>query len=204
MDMRIRRATPEDSRVLAVLMNLAGDGIPAFLWSRMAGPGEDAMAFGAGRVARTEGGFSYTNAHVAEMAGQIAGLLLTYRLPDPYDTSGIADAPDVVKPLLELEAEVPGSWYINAIATDPDFRGQGAGSRLMRLAEDQGREAGAKVLSLIVAQYNRGAVRLYERLGYETVARRPIVPYPGCPHAGDWILMRKPVADVHTSLQLRR
>lgn len=53
----IRQATIEDSDTLAELMNIAGEGIPAYLWASMAAPDEDTMAFGARRVARTEGGF---------------------------------------------------------------------------------------------------------------------------------------------------
>ncbi|WP_231373443.1 hypothetical protein [Thioalkalivibrio sp. ALE19] len=48
-------------------------------------------------------------------------------------------------------------------------------------------------LSLIVAEENRDARRFYERLGYADVARRPLLPWPGCRHSGDWVLMTKPV-----------
>jgi hypothetical protein len=34
-------------------------------------------------------------------------------------------------------------------------------------------------------------VRLYERTGYLKRERRPLTPYPGCPHGGDWVLMTK-------------
>jgi ribosomal protein S18 acetylase RimI-like enzyme len=61
----------------------------------------------------------------------------------------------------------------------------------MALAEEETRKAGARELSLIVAEDNAGARTLYEKIGYATVARRRIVPFPGCPHSGDWILMTK-------------
>jgi ribosomal protein S18 acetylase RimI-like enzyme len=192
--MSIRPATPEDAAVLAELMNAAGEGLPAFLWSRMAGPDEDVMAVGARRVARDEGGFSYTHAHVAEESGAVAGMLVGYRLPDPYAIGDLEAYPEVVRPLVELEAQAPGAWYVNAIATGQAHRGRGIGTRLMRLAESLAREAGAESMSLIVAEGNAGAKRLYENLGYRVVARRPIAPFPGCPHDGDWILMTKPVA----------
>lgn len=189
----IRNATPDDSATLAGLMNIAGEGIPAWLWSNMAEPGEDVMAFGARRVARTEGGFSHVNAQVATVRGAIAGMLLGYRLPDPYDAGPMDELPAVVRPLIELESLAPGSWYINAIATDAAWRGQGIGSRLLALANQLARNSGASALSLIVAEENTRAQALYQRLGYRTVARRMIVPFPGCPHAGHWALMTRRV-----------
>ncbi|PMR68290.1 GNAT family N-acetyltransferase [Halomonas heilongjiangensis] len=193
MDQLIRKATPEDSSELAELMNLAGEGIPAYLWGEQVAPGEDVMEFGARRVARTEGGFSYTNAHVATIQGVIAGMLLSYRLPDPYEIGSLEAIPPVVRPLMQLEALVPGSWYVNAIATDSAYRGQGVGSRLMQLAEQLAADSGAEALSLIVAEDNIQARALYERLGYQRVARRAIIQFPCCPHAGDWVLMKKEV-----------
>ncbi len=191
MSTTIRKATIDDAPKLAELMNMAGEGIPAYLWERAAEPGEDVMALGVRRVTRAEGGFSYTNAHVALRDGSIAGMLLGYRLPDPYDTGPLNEIPAVVQPLLALESLAPGSWYVNAVATDSAYRGQGLGRQLMELAEQLASAANAKALSLIVAEQNDLARRLYEKIGYQTIARRPIVQFPGCPHTGDWILMKK-------------
>ena len=192
-DLNIRRATPDDAAPLAELMNMAGDGIPAWLWARMAEPGEAPMDFGARRVAGNEGGFSYIHAHVATLDGDIAGMLLGYRLPDPHDTGSLEEVPAPVRPMLELEAMAPGTWYVNAVASAPAHRGHGIGTRLMQYAETLARESGAGGLSLIVARDNDRAVRLYQTLGYRETARRPIVPIPESPHEGDWLLMTKSV-----------
>lgn len=187
----LRKARPEDSPKLAELMNIAGHGIPAYLWGEMAASNEDVMAFGARRVARTEGDFSYTNAHVAVYQDVIVGMLLGYKLPDPYELGSLEEVPAAVRPLVQLEALAPGSWYINAIATDSSYRGQGVGKRLMRLAEKLAVDSGAETMSWIVAEDNVQVRALYERLDYQVVARRPIVRFPGCPHTGDWVLMVK-------------
>lgn len=193
MRVTIRKAEVDDAAKLAELMNIAGEGIPAYLWERMAGPGEDVLAFGARRVARTEGGFSYVNAHVAACDGVMAGMLLGYRLPDPYEAGPLDELPAVVRPLVELEALVPGSWYVNAVATDVAYRGQGVGRELMGWAEQLAGASHAEALSLIVAEENARARRLYEALGYEAIARRPIVQFPRSPHTGDWVLMKKEI-----------
>lgn len=191
----IRKAAREDSPALARLMNAAGEGIPAYLWSRLAGPGEEPMSIGTQRVARAEGSFSFSHAYVADVHGIVAGMLLSYRLPDPYDPGSPDSFPDVVRPLLELEALVAGAWYVNAVACSPAFRGQGIGGRLMKLAETLAKAAGADRVALIVAEENAGAKRLYQRLGYATVSRRAILPFPGCPHGGDWLLMQRELED---------
>lgn len=191
MKTTIRNARKEDAPKLAGLMNWAGEGIPAYLWERMADPGENVMTYGAHRVAREEGGFSYKNVHVAECDGAIAGMLLGYRLDDPYETGPMDEIPAVVRVLIELEALVPGSWYVNAVATDSAYRGLGLGHQLMEKAEQLANDSHSQTLSLIVAEQNALARRLYEKLGNQAYARRPIVPFPGCPHDGDWLLMTK-------------
>ena len=130
-DISIRKAVAEDAAELAVLMNSAGEGIPAYLWSRTAEPGMDIMAFGARRVARTEGNFSFRNVHVAMLDSSLAGMLLSYRLSDPYDLGDLDQYPEIVRPLGELEAQVADSWYINAVATTESCRSRGVGKRLM-------------------------------------------------------------------------
>jgi ribosomal protein S18 acetylase RimI-like enzyme len=189
-----RTATPADARLLATLVDLAGEGIPAFLWGQQAVPGQTPLDIGMQRAARAEGGFSYKKAWIAEVGGRAAGMLLGYPQPDPYETGPLDDLPPVVRPLVELEALSPGSWYVNAVAVLPDHRGAGVGSRLMALAKTSAGSAGCRDLSLIVAEDNRGAVALYRRLGYAEAARRQVVTYPGCRHGGDWLLMVCPVA----------
>ncbi len=192
-DTLIRRARRDDAATLAALINIAGEGIPLWLWQQTAADEQDALAIGAQRAARDSGGFSYTNAHVAEIDGAVAAMLLGYRLSNPYDTGDLDEIPAVVRPLIELESLAPGSWYVNAIATLDNYRGRGLGSKLMRLAEDLAHQSGADTLSLIVARENEGAFRLYQRLGYIARASRPLAPFPGCNLSGDWVLMTRPL-----------
>ena len=139
------------------------------------------------------GGFSYRNAIVAEVGGEIAACLVGYRLDDPYDLGDLEDIPPLVRPLVLLEAKAPGSWYVNVLATFPEFRRQGIGMELLGIAEEKAREEGAHALSVIVAGENEPAARLYAAAGYEALATVPIVAFPGCPHGGDWLLMVKPL-----------
>lgn len=188
----LRPARKVDAAALAVLVDIAGEGLPAYLWSVMKPPGQSAIEFGRARAARDSGGFSYAHGLVAEIDGEVAGALIDYRLDDPYDLSEVGELPEVVQPLVRLEGEAPGSWYVNVLATFSEFRGRGIGTRLLAAAAERAHVAAVPALSIIVAEENRDAARLYARVGFRERARRPVVAFPGCPHGGDWLLMVKP------------
>lgn len=188
---KLRPAITADTRALAELLDMAGEGIPAFVWQKLAKTGETALDVGVQRAAERRGSFSHGPVIAAEFNGQIGGMLLGYRLPEPYVTGNLQDYPEIVRPLVELEALAPGSWYVNAVAAFEYCRGKGIGSRLMAEAERLGKESGASRMSLIVANENSGARHLYEKLGYRPVATRAVVPFSGFAHGGDWVLMIK-------------
>jgi len=189
-----RPARKADAASLAVLVDIAGEGMPAYMWSTMKAPGQSLLEVGRERAQREQGGFSYRNSMVAEVGGETAASLVGYRLDDPYDLdSGLAETPEIVRPLVRLEARAPGSWYVNVLATFPEFRRQGIASRLLEIAEQKAREQGAPSSSVIVASWNAPAARLYTSAGYAGLARETALPFPGCPHQGDWLLMVKPL-----------
>jgi ribosomal protein S18 acetylase RimI-like enzyme len=189
---RMRPARLEDADVLARLTDMAGHGLPFHLWAEAAGAGETPLDVGRRRVERGEGNFSYRNAWVIEAGGAVAAGLIGYRQPEPYRLDGLETFPPVIQPLVRLEAYAPGSWYVNVVAVLPEHRGKGLGSLLLADAERRAHEVGARSLSLIVASENPNALRLYEHVGYRSLARRPVVGFPGF-HGGDWVLMTKPV-----------
>ena len=186
-----RRATSEDAEQMAELVNIAGDGLPLYLWAKYARPGQSAWDVGLERARRGSGGFAYKNTVVREEDGKVAACLIGYPLRgdmlDPPDE----DTPAMLVPLLELENLVPDTWYVNVLATYSDYRGKGFGSELMTIAERIAADAGCVGLSLIVSDSNAGARRLYERQGYRERDTRQIIKedwdYPG----RTWILLAK-------------
>ncbi|ODS00930.1 hypothetical protein AUC68_13465 [Methyloceanibacter methanicus] len=187
-----RPATRADAATLAVLMDIAGEGVPNRLWLDMAGPGHSALEVGRERARREEGGFSYRHTTVAEIGDEIAACLIGYRLDDPYDLTGLDAMPEPFRPLLRLEAQAPGTWYVNVLATFAEYRGQGIGAKLLDIAGTHARDAGAPAPSIIVGSWNTGAERLYARAGFQTVAREPATLPPAYPQSGDWLLMIGP------------
>jgi ribosomal protein S18 acetylase RimI-like enzyme len=161
MDLRFRPARPSDAAVLAVLVDIAGEGMPAYMWSGLAAPGQSILELGRARARRDEGGFSWRHTTIAEAGDETAGCLVGYLLDDPYDLSILDELPEIVRPLVLLESEAPGSWYVNVLATFPEFRGQGIGSKLLSIAEEKAREARADEVSVIVARGNEVACNLY-------------------------------------------
>jgi len=66
-----------------------------------------------------------------------------------------------------------GDFYVEFLAVDEAHRGQGIGFALMQSIEDRARTTGATQLALDVARRNKGAQKLYERIGFKAVSRWP-------------------------------
>ena len=184
----VRPATPADAADMARLGDIAGHGLSRYLWARQAAPGEDPLAVGARRAARDEGAFSWRRAVIAETGGHVAGLLVTYRIADA--PAPLADLPPMFHPIQALENRVPGSLYVNMLATYPAFRRRGVATAL--LAEAARRAATARGLSLIVADDNHDARRLYRGFGFTEIAEEPLVAEGWTTRSRAWVLMAKP------------
>jgi ribosomal protein S18 acetylase RimI-like enzyme len=185
-----RPAVIEDAPILAELVNQAGEGLPLYLWGKMAAAGESAWDVGRRRAAREEGSFSYRNAVMIDHDGRCAGCLIGYEIPD--DPKPIAAGmPAMFVPLQELENLAPGTWYVNVLAVMPQFRGHGLGTKLLALADDTARALGKRGMSVIVTDTNRGARRLYERCGYRERATRPAVKEDWANDVRDLVLLTK-------------
>jgi ribosomal protein S18 acetylase RimI-like enzyme len=185
-----RLATPADAAVLAELVDYAGEGMPLYLWQRMAGPGETAWDVGRKRAGRDTGSFSYRNAAVIEHEGACAGALIGYAIsakPDPIPS----DMPPMFVPLQELENLAPSTWYVNVLAVIPGLRGHGLGSQLLALADETGRAQGLGGMSVIVSDTNAGARRLYERHGYRLAGTRTKVKEGWQNEGKEWVLLTK-------------
>ena len=70
--------------------------------------------------------------------------------------------------LLLSEGVAPDEFIVESLAVDPSFRGLGIGTALMLEAETKARALGKHTMSLGVITENKGAIRLYQRLGYTT------------------------------------
>jgi ribosomal protein S18 acetylase RimI-like enzyme len=186
-----RYARPGDAPALAELINFAGEGLPLYLWSNMAQAGESAWEVGRRRALREVGSFSYRNAVVAEADGRTVASLVGYALPDAPEPIDYDQTPPMFVPLQELENLAPRTWYVNVLATYPQYRGQGHGARLLDIADRLAAATSSIGLSIIVSDGNAGARRLYERCGYRELAMRPMVKERWENPGENWVLLVK-------------
>ena len=184
----LRPARRSDAPDMARLGAVAGGGLSRYLWAQQAAPGEDLLAVGARRAARDEGAFSWTRTVIAELGGRTAGMLVTYRIAE--EPEPLADLPPMFRPLQALENRVPGSLYVNMLATYPAFRRRGVATALLAEAERQAASAGG--LSLIVADDNHDARCLYRTSGFAEIAEEPLVADGWVTGSRAWVLMSKP------------
>ncbi len=188
-----RHATRSDAQAMAEFVNIAGEGMPLHLWTEMAKPGESPWAIGQQRARRNRGGFSYRNAVLRENDRRVVSALIGYPLADEPEPTNYDDLPAMFVPLQQLEDLVPGTWYVNVLATYKEHRGKGYGAGLLSIAEQLAADTNRTGLSIIVSDANHGARRLYERQGYAEIASRPMVKDSWHNPGENWVLLRKGV-----------
>ena len=190
---RLARARLEDCLAIAELGQLAGHNIPGHFWDEWRQPGDSIVEAGARKAASEKTNFSYRNTQLAWIDGQIAGMLLGYRMPSAEDNDeDPQDFEEWIRPMVELELLVPESFYINMIATYARFRGQGVGTALLGLIDELAVAAGCNQSSLQVFDYNTDAIRLYQRHGFDIIAERDMIASDYLP-SGKIFLMTRPV-----------
>jgi ribosomal protein S18 acetylase RimI-like enzyme len=189
----IRPAKKSDASEIALLVNIAVHGGIARGWAH----GEEAegtydpIEVGRLQMLREDTVFGWTSAIMAEVDGEVAGMILGYRKPDAFEAVP-ASVTGFMRPIEELEAAANGAWFISMLGVHLNWRGRGVGSALLDVAEAKRSETAAHGVALIVEDANAGARRLYERRAFGVRASRPMVAFPGGDQPGkDWLLMVK-------------
>jgi len=119
------------------------------------------------RDVAVEHGMPYAEA-LAKAKAQIQALLPDDRARRAHEFYFIEDGGRIGTLWL---ASHESDLYIYDIHVDPAQRGKGTGTRVLGWIEDQARARGAASVTLSVFAHNDGAIRLYERLGYEVVEK---------------------------------
>ena len=192
----IRAATQDDAREIAKLIAISSDGVAEIEWHEEADKEHcDPLDIGERTYQNPQGDYSFNKTTMLVINGEVAGMLLAFGMPEAEprnpENRPAADDENVFAPYIYLEQ--PNSWYICGVALHPQYRGHGLGTRLMALANDQAKEGGFKTLSLVAFEQNKGAVSLYDKLGYTVVDQSPIVPHPLIHYDGNALLMIRSV-----------
>ena len=189
----IRPAVKSDAAEIALLVNIAVHGGVGRAWEhdKEAAGTYNPIEVGRVEMLRDDTEFSWSNASIAEADGEVVGMLLGYRKQDERQPVPDDTFPPL-RPIVELEEESNGRWFISMLGVHKNWRGKGIGSLLLDHAEIQARATRANGQALIVEDANDGARRLYESRGFLVTTSRPMVPFPGTPqHGSDWLLMVK-------------
>ncbi len=90
--------------------------------------------------------------------------------------------------------ELADGWkraYLYSLRVKPAWRNRGIGSKILSVLEEDLLKMNYSSLTLNVARENEGAIRLYERLGFQIVGREDGVwSYPD--HNGKWQTVDEP------------
>lgn len=174
---RIIDATPDDAPLIAhAIMDAVGPEIVDNL-----GPETDVFSVFMRLARRDDTQYSYRNTRIAlSPDGTKAGVCISYsgallkQLRRPFfdearQVLGWQLTPQEVD---ELPGETtPEEFYLDSLATLPDYRGMGIASSLILDAKHKA-AAAALPLGLLCADNNPSARKLYESLGFQPVARR--------------------------------
>ena len=167
----IRGARPDEAARIADLIIMA---MTEECCLHFCGPGHDIRDFRrvmTSLVARPDTQYSYNNTLVATIEDNIVGICVSYDgallhlLRQPFidaaqqewgmDHSSIPD---------ETQA---GELYIDSLAVDPDYRGRGIASLLLRATIDKSRALGLPSTGLLVDVGNPKAEALYNKVGFQ-------------------------------------
>ncbi|MDA2918393.1 GNAT family N-acetyltransferase [Desulfobacterota bacterium AH_259_B03_O07] len=188
---KFRPAKKEDSRTISHLFSIFSDGISDYTWKTLADPGEEVLDVGERRYSRDNTPFSYQNCTVAEIGGEIVGMIAAFPMETLESNDGEMDVDPVLAPYSKLEQ--PNSYWIGGMAVFPEYRRKGYGSKFLEIAEQQAKDLGLSLLSLIVFEQNEGAKRLYDRHVYYEIGREKVVPHELIHVTGYALLMVKDI-----------
>ena len=119
---------------------------------------------------RTDNRHSYRTTLVAEYEGSLAGVMVLYSGEQAIELD--LNLASWLQAKNGDHIDIPpeahrDEYYIDTVSVDPDFRGQGIGTLLLKRAEEEALQAGFAKLALNVEEEKDAAIRLYERLGYK-------------------------------------
>jgi len=192
MTIEIRNARVEDIPHLARVAIQAFGGYAEVMYEG-AIPGRTVQQIMEHRFSRAGTTSSIRNSRVAEENKTVLGGLHAFPMDladhDPEDLVIPEDRHPFFAPFDHLQAG--GSYYINAVAVYPQFRGRGIATRLLERAEAEAIAMSFDRISLHVFAENIAALQLYKRIGYREVARQTVVPHPSLRYCGDLLVMTK-------------
>jgi GNAT superfamily N-acetyltransferase/uncharacterized C2H2 Zn-finger protein len=187
-----REGRKEDSRRIAELDNIASDGAIEFLFRDLI-PNMSPVQIVASNFESDRSTHSYRNVIVAEHDGKIIGMSLSF--PGKYHK--ITDEMREFFPHDRIShfkhffsAPVEGSYFIDALCVEKDFRNIGIGTKLIELTKDKARNEGYDSICLLVFRDNTNAQNVYKKNGFKVIEWIDLPSHKLMPHEGGCFLMK--------------
>lgn len=187
----IRPAEKREAAELAILVDVAVHGFASWLWygAVLHGVTDTAFERGRNKLREEPGPGNWRDALVAEVDDEVVGLAVGYSIgPEVLE---IVPKHPVLEPLLALQRQIVGHWFIESLGVYRHQRRRGIGSAL--LAKEFER-AGSAPVSLITESHNDRAQALYRANGFGEAARAGAVPLFEESKKHDWVLFTRKVA----------
>ena len=193
VDAKLRPALKSDAADLALLDNIAGNGISLWYWNRVTGSSQlgNAFVLGRTRLADENAIYGWKNSDViVDEDDCVLGAISHYINPEQdEDIDAVKHAAPVFAPVFELFSEVVGHWLIDSLAVFPEARGQGHGNTMLVSSLGKARDASVSNASLVVEDSNDAAIALYKKFGFKHVAQREFLEFDGPAKTKFWHLM---------------
>ena len=187
-----REAKAGDSTDLALILDIAGRGLPTWAWSQFTERGQSSFERGREQIKTDITAYiHYKDWYVVELKGAVVGAFCGFSVESPYPEIDFTEVLEPLHPILGLEKIASGCWLVQAIALFPEGRGKGCAQTILSQAEKATQSSGAQKIALQVEELNEVALCIYKKFGSFKIARRQAIPFPGSDDTGDYILMQK-------------
>ncbi|MED1201733.1 GNAT family N-acetyltransferase [Heyndrickxia acidicola] len=169
----IRRAGKKDARAAALLLyDCLGPIAEKMTHSR---DPKDVLKTLEEYIKEDENRLSYRNALVKVANDEIAGIAILYHGKD----ADKLDRPIIKRIGYKLDQEADADeFYLDTLSVSAEFQNQGFGTELIEAMEAIAIEKDYSKLALNVEYENKGAKRLYERMGFKTEKTTFIIEKP--------------------------
>ena len=174
MDITIRIAKIDDANIIAQAIAMAIGDTRAL--ESYCGPDYIAVLEEIARLEDSQ--YSYNNALVAEVNGQVVGAVVAYDgaqlHPLRQKTLSVIHKYNPNFIMADDETQ-PGEYYLDALAVLPEYRRLGIGKMLLRALQDHVAKGNHPCIGLLVDYDNPHAERLYQSVGFRRVGTKMFI-----------------------------
>lgn len=198
-----RPATKQDASFLFPLIVESSGGVYLAIWRALSENDESIEDTAITYFTDAKNNLNIENTVLIELDGIRMGAMICYQEKEEQESQGDTTEPakensplpleltNALQPYRELSD--PNSFFISELCLVKEARGQGLGTQLLEYAKETAKKQNFSNITLRVFSENVGAIRLYERFGFQFVDELPLIPHPEITMTGSILLMSYPI-----------